>query len=341
MNTYHHFSPEERAVVMLLLADNTSIRGIAKAIHRHPSSVSREIKRNRKNKSVYCATLAAKRYRKRRRKSVRTTKITKGSRLYQQLQFWLTHNKWSPEQMSAMLKATYPSDLSMQVSPETIYAHIYAQPKGGLKKLMVQSLRRHKSKRGPRGSKDSCYSSVKINEEQLIANRPEEINTRKIAGHWEGDLIVGPMNQSCVGTLVERKTGFLILSKMKSKSALDVREGFTENMKHLPDFLRGSMTYDRGSEMAEHPIMSKELALDVYFADPHAPWQRGSNENTNGLIRQFLPKGHNLSTYSQNDLDYIAWLLNTRPRKRFGFQTPQKMMETELDGGLISVALDS
>lgn len=341
MNTYNHFSPEERAVIMLLLKVNTSIRGIAKEINRHPSSVSREIKRNRKNKTTYCPISAAKSYRKRRKQSVKPSKIQIGSRLYQHLQFWLTHNKWSPEQMSAMLKITYPDEFTMQVSPETIYAHIYAYPKGALKKLMVQSLRRHKSKRGRRGSKDSNYSSVKVAPEQLMINRPEEINSRKIAGHWEGDLIVGPMNQSCVGTLVERKTGFVLLSKMESKSAADVREGFTQNMEHIPEFLRTSMTYDRGSEMAEHPIMSKDLKMTIYFADPHAPWQRGSNENANGLIRQFLPKGHNLSAYSQSDLDYIAWLLNTRPRKRFGFETPQKMMESELDGGIIRVALDS
>ena len=341
MNTYHHFSPEERAVIMLLLKDNTSIRGIAKVINRHPSSVSREITRNRVSKVTYCATSAAKSYQKRRKQSVKASKVQVGSLLYEQLQFWLTHNKWSPEQMSAMLKITYPDEPNMQVSPETIYAHIYAHPKGALKKLMVLSLRRHKSKRGRRGSKDSNYSSVKIASEQLIINRPEEISSRKIAGHWEGDLIVGPMNQSCVGTLVERKTGFLILNKMKSKSAVDVREGFTQNMEHVPEFLRTSMTYDRGSEMAEHPIMSKDLNMAIYFADPHAPWQRGSNENINGLIRQFLPKGHNLSAYSQNDLDYIAWLLNTRPRKRFSFKTPQKMMESELDGGIIRVALDS
>lgn len=341
MNTYQHFSPEERAVIMLLLKTNISIRGIAKEINRHPSSVSREITRNRLSKVTYCATSAAKSYQKRRRQSVKSFKIQVGSRVYEQLQFWLTHNKWSPEQMSAMLKATYPTEADMQVSPETIYAHIYAQPKGALKKLMVLSLRRHKSKRGRRGSKESNYSSVKVAPEQLIVNRPEEIDSRKIAGHWEGDLIVGPMNRSCVGTLVERKTGFVLLSKMESKSAADVRKGFTQNMEHIPKFLRASMTYDRGSEMAEHPIMSKDLKMAIYFADPHAPWQRGSNENINGLIRQFLPKGHNLAAYSQSDLDYIAWLLNTRPRKRFDFKTPQRMMESELEGGIISVALDS
>ncbi len=341
MNTYHHFSPEERAVVMLLLKVNTSIRGIAKEINRHPSSVSREITRNKKSKVTYCATSAAKAYRMRRKQSVKPFKIQVGSRLYEQLQFWLTHNKWSPKQMSALLKETYPNVSNMQVSPETIYAYIYAQPKGTFKKLMVQSLRRHKSKRGRRGSKDSNYSSIKMASKQLIANRPEEINSRRTAGHWEGDLIVGPMNQSCVGTLVERKTGFLILNKMKSKSANDVREGFTQNMKNIPGFLRSSMTYDRGSEMAQHPILSKDLNMAVYFADPHAPWQRGSNENTNGLVRQFLPKGHNLSAYSQSDLDYIAWLLNTRPRERFGFKTPLKMIENEFNGGLTGVALAS
>lgn len=229
----------------------------------------------------------------------------------------------------------------MHVSSETIYAHIYALPKGELKQLMVSSLRRSKSKRGPRGSKDSNYSSVKVAPEQLFANRPEDINTREIAGHWEGDLIVGAYNKSCVGTLVERKTGYLILSKMKNKSAQAVREGFEASMATRQDFLRLSLTYDRGAEMAQHPLMSKNLNISIYFADPHAPWQRGSSENINGLIRQYLPKGEDLSGYTQPELDFIAHQLNTRPRKRFGFRTPQEMMEQELDGGLIRVALDS
>ena len=141
--------------------------------------------------------------------------------------------------------------------------------------------------------------------------------------------------------LVERKTGYLLLSKMQSKTAQHVREGFESRMATLPDFLRLSMTYDRGAEMAQHPLMTKHLNLVIYFADRSAPWQRGSSENINGLIRQFLPKGENLSIYTQAELDHIAWLLNTRPRKRFGFKSPQHMMEGELEGGLMSVALDS
>ena len=221
----------------------------------------------------------------------------------------------------------------MQISHETIYRCIYAHPKGELKKMMVRALRRRKSKRGPRGSKSSNYNSVKVDDDQLIHCRPEEIEERKVAGHWEGDLIAGSKNPSCIGTLVERTTGYLILSKMKSKSALNVRLGFEQQMKTLPDFLRSSMTYDRDSEM------SQNLDMKIYFADPHSPWQRGSNENTNGLLRQYLPKGEDLSVHSQAELDKIAWLLNTRPRKRFDFSTPQEMIEDVLIENFNLVAL--
>jgi len=205
---------------------------------------------------------------------------------------------------------------------------------------MVQSLRRSKSKRGPRGSKSSNYHSVKLTDEQLFQNRPNDINERQLAGHWEGDLIAGSKNQSVVGTLVERKTGYLVLCKMQSKSALDVRTGFEEQMKKLPSFFRLSMTYDRGSEMSQHPIMSNNLNMKIYFADPHSPWQRGSNENTNSLIRQYLPKGIDLSPYSQDDLDEIACLLNTRPRERHDFYTPQELVDKILEDHINGVALD-
>ena len=341
MNTYTHLSAEERAVIMVEHQRGMSLRKIASQLGRSPSTLSREIRRNQMVTQPYCATRAGKAYRKRRTFSVRPRKITSNPILRDEVESHLIHRKWSPEQISALLKNCYPEHYSMQVSPETIYAHIYAYPRGELKKLLVTSLRRRKSKRGPRGTKESCYSSLKIAPEQVMGNRPEEINSRQVAGHWEGDLIVGAMNKSCVGTLVERKTGYLILSKMRSKSAQDVRKGFEANMKNLPSFLRLSMTYDRGAEMAQHPLMSKHLDMKIYFADRHAPWQRGSSENINGLLRQFLPKGEDLSVYSQDELDHVAWLLNTRPRKRFGFKTPQEMIENETNGGLVSVALDS
>lgn len=340
MTSYHHLSPEERAYLMIEKNRGTSLRQIALQLNRSPATLSREVRRN-SSTSQYCATRAGKSYKVRRRRCVRPKKLVGGGELANIVQSRLMERKWSPEQVAAILKADYPEQPAMHVSPETIYAHIYSYPRGELRKLLTQSLRRNKSKRGPRGSKDSKYGSLKIAPEQMIANRPEDIDSREIAGHWEGDLIVGAMNQSCIGTLVERKTGFVLLSKMKSKSAQHVREGFEGQMKNVPDFLRRSMTYDRGAEMAEHPLMSKHLKLDIYFADSRAPWQRGSSENINGLLRQFLPKGEDLSQHSQPELDHIAWLLNTRPRKRFGFRTPQALIEQEQEGGLVRVALDS
>ena len=340
MTQYNHLSPEERAFIMLERDRGISLRQIAFRLNRSPSTLSREINRNAST-DRYCATRAGSAYKRRRQHSVRPRKLISNRELCDTVSAWLVQRKWSPEQISATLKVRNPGQPAMHISPETIYAHIYAHPRGELRKLFVQSLRRAKSKRGPRGSKDSCYSSLKMAPEQMIGNRPAEVDTRETAGHWEGDLIIGAMNKSCVGTLVERKTGFVILAKMKSKSAQHVRQGFEANMANVPDFLRLSMTYDRGAEMAQHPLMSKHLDLKIYFADRNAPWQRGSSENTNGLLRQFLPKGEDLSTHGQAELDHIAWLLNTRPRKRFDFKTPQELMETELDGGIIRVALDS
>lgn len=338
--SYHHLSPEERAILSLEHERGSSLRQIARILDRSPSTLSRELGRN-EVRSTYCPTQAGLAYQTRRQHSVRPRKLLVNTRLCDIVETYLIQYKWSPEQIAAYLRKGFVSDSAMHVSPETIYAHIYAYPRGELRKLLVHSLRRGKSKRGPRGSKDSCYSSLKIAPDQRIAERPEEINTRAIAGHWEGDLVVGAMNKSCVGTLVERKTGFVVVSKMQSKSAQHVREGFEANMKVLPEFLRLSMTYDRGAEMSQHPLMSKHLNLKIYFADRSAPWQRGSSENANGLLRQFLPKGEDLSVFTQGELNHIAFLLNTRPRKRFAFKTPQEMMETELENGLIRVALDS
>ncbi len=340
MTHYHHLRPEERAYIMLEQNRGVSLRRIAERLGRSPSTLSRELKRNSPSIS-YCAARAAKAYRHRRQRCVKPRKLEANPALWQRVESYLLEDKWSPEQISATLKLLFPDTAALHVSHETIYAHIYAYPRGEYRKLCVQSLRQGKSKRGPRGGPDSNYSSLKIAPEQRIANRPEDIASRQIAGHWEGDLIVGANNQSCVGTLVERKTGFVILAKMEDKTAQKVREGFEICMAHVPHFLRLSMTYDRGAEMAQHPLMTKNLDLKIYFADCKAPWQRGSSENINGLIRQFLPKGEDLKQHDQAELDYIAWLLNNRPRKRYGFRSPLQMMERELQDGIIRVALDS
>lgn len=340
MQNYTHLKPEERAMIMIEAQRGTSLRAISRILNRAPSSISRELNRNRCNDLTYCAVNAANHYRDRRKDCVKPLKIIEGNSLYLKIHDWLLYRQWSPMQISGALKRLYSDNQAMQVSHETIYASIYAHPKGELKKDMIRSLRRSKKRRGLRGS-TSIFNSLKIEDHQLIQHRPESINERRLPGHWEGDLIVGAMNRSCIGTLVDRKTGYLVMSKMDSKSAVDVREGFERQMKLLPDFLRLSMTYDRGAEMAQHPIMSKNLKMNIYFADPHSPWQRGSNENINGLIRQYLPKGEDLSLYSQAALNEIAWLLNTRPRQRFDFRTPQELIEQILADHVNSVALDS
>lgn len=340
MSNYHHLSSEERAYILLGLNNGSSIRAMSRGLNRSASTISRELSRNQCGGNTYDATRAATRYRHCRLNSVRPFKLYRYPQLGQYVHNGLVDKQGSPKQISGTLKRINPTNPTMQVSHDTIYRHIYATPRGSLKKLMLQSLRLGKKKKGFRGN-PKRFSRLKIEENQLIAHRPDEINNRCIPGHWEGDLMMGAMNRSCVGTLVDRKTGYLVLSKMDSKSAMDVRTGFERQMRKLPAFLRLSMTYDRGSEMAEHPIMSKNLSIDIYFADPHAPWQRGSSENINGLIRQYLPKGENLSQYTQQDLDQIAWLLNTRPRERFDFYSPQELIEDILRDHLQTVALDS
>jgi IS30 family transposase len=233
----------------------------------------------------------------------------------------------------------HPDDPTRLISHETIYAAIYAQPKGGLKAEMIAALRQHKPARGLRRM-TLAGGSIAL-ESLRIIHRPEEIEARLVPGHWEGDLIKGAFNRSAVGTVVERKTRFLILSKMRGCTADAALEGFTRQMKRLPAVLRRSMTYDRGSEMACHPELARRLKIDIWFCDPHAPWQRGSNENTNGLLRQFFPKGTDLSTISQTELNDVARLMNQRPRKTLGWKTPEEAMAEELAAFRSNVALET
>ena len=251
----------------------------------------------------------------------------------------MIHRRWSAEQIARKLKAMHPDDPTRLISHETIYAAIYAQPRGGLKAGMIAALRQHKAARGLRRT---TLSGSSIAPESLrIVHRPEEIEGRLVPGHWEGDLIKGAFNRSAVGTVVERKTRYLILSKMRGCTAEAALEGFTRQMKRLPAALRRSMTYDRGSEMACHLELARRLKIDIWFCDPHAPWQRGSNENTNGLLRQFFPKGTDLSDISQTELNDVARLMNQRPRKTLGWKTPEEAMAEELAAFRSTVALEN
>ena len=337
-SSYHHLSPEERASIMIQHSQGATLSSIARLLGRHRSTISREL--SRQAHRPYSATRAANCYRHARRRCGRPIKLQAGKRLSERVVSMLEYRQWSPEQIAEKLKREHPHDPSMHVSHETIYAWVYAQPRNHLKRLLVSQLRQAKPKRGRRASASSC-STIQVPDHQTIHQRPADIEGREFPGHWEGDLIIGQLNQSCIGTLVERKTGFLVLCKMENKSAAAVREGFERQFKKIDSFLRLSMTYDRGSEMAEHPLMSKHLKMAIYFADPHAPWQRGSNENINGLLRQYFPKGSDLSGVSQVRLNDVAWLLNTRPRKRFDFQTPQELFDQATADYLNHVALDS
>jgi len=306
---YQHLSAEERAVIQVERRNGSSLRRIARALDRSVSTISREIARNevrlRPGERVrYEARTAGMAYGLRRQRSVRCRKLVEGNALWQCVHDHLVFDRWSPQQIAARLRAMHPDDPDRQVSHETIYAAIYAHPRGSLKKAMIEALRQEKPGRGRR--RTTIAKAGFVPEELRIVHRPESIAERTLPGHWEGDLIKGAFNRSCVGTLVERKTRFVVLCRMDGCTAQDALEGFTRQMKKLPAFLRESLTYDRGSELACHAELAKRLNIAIWFADPHAPWQRGSNENTNGLLRQFMPKGLDLSGISQEELNHVA-----------------------------------
>jgi IS30 family transposase len=209
--------------------------------------------------------------------------------------------------------------MGKHLSTETIYAALYVLPRGTLRSELLATLRQARKARRPRSrGKDRRGQLPNITP---IADRPAEVATRTIPGHWEGDLIKGARKGSAIGTLVERTTR-LVLARMDGTDATSAREGFTKKLRHVPALLRKTLTYDRGKEMAEHERLAHRLSIQVFFADPHSPWQRGTNENTNGLLRQYLPKGTDLSGYTQRELNAIAHRLNTRPRKCLSFATP-------------------
>ena len=326
-----HLSGVERAVVFSEDLRGSSQRQIARLLGRAPSTICRELARGRAVKGPdrrYCPQRGQRVYGQRRARCRARRKLVRGGARYLFVRRHLLDLRWSPEQIAATLRRMHPDDPAARVSHETIYAMIYAQPRGGLKAAMIEALRQGKTRRGTRCR--TLAGSAIVPESLKIIHRPEEVDARLVPGHWEGDMIKGAFSRTSVGTLVERKTRFLILSKMDGNGAEAALEGFGRQMKRLPASLRKSMTCDRGLEMACHPELARRLKIDIWFCDPHAPWQRGSNENTNGLLRQFLPKGSDLSQHSQRDLDHIAKLMNDRPRKTLGWKTPAEAITEEL-----------
>jgi transposase, IS30 family len=317
-STYTHLTTQERAVVMAMRADSCSARLIAKRLGRSPSSISRELKRT-DGGAGYDANQAHLRAEALRIAPRRESKLRAGGALMHVVTHYLKMF-WSPEQIAGSMRVASPDAPEKCVSHETIYKAIYAQPRGAQRNELVNCLRHHNKVRKPRSR--GADRRRQIAGMTSIHARPAVIESRETPGHWEGDLIKGAGNRSSVGTLIERASMYVALVKLDNATTKEVVDRFAEVLNQEPAGLVKSMTYDQGREMHGHGILTEKTGAAVYFADPHSPWQRGSNENTNGLLRQYLPKGSDLSTASRANLNAIALSLNTRPRKTLGWRTP-------------------
>jgi len=311
----------EREEISRAMVTGESIRSIATRLGRAPSTISREIRRNGGSES-YRANQAdeATWDRARRPKCCKLSKDRALARIVADKLRML----WSPEQIAGWLKHTYPSDESHHVSHETIYRSLFIQARGALKKELLAHLRRTRGMRRSRHYTQKTAIHGQIIDAVSISERPASIEDRAVPGHWEGDLVFGSGN-SQIATLVERQTRYVMLVKLDGKDSQTVVNALIKNARKLPQELYKSLTWDRGTEMHAHKRFTVATDIQVYFCDPQSPWQRGSNENTNGLLRQYMPKGMDLSGFSQAQLNAIARQLNERPRKTLSFQTPAEM----------------
>lgn len=317
--SYNHLRPEERATVMLMMREGATVRSVASTLSRAPSTISRELHRNCPDGQRYEAAVAGDRAREKRHQRRRWPKLGPHTVLFGVVEYFLREG-WSPEQIAGTLRNQYPDDLEKRVSHETIYNALYVMPKGELRTELLGCLRQARRLRRPRARGEDRRGQIQ--DMTSLHVRPPEVEERLIPGHWEGDLIKGAFNRSAVGTLVERSSRLVMLVQVDNASAAAALEGFSRVLNGVPEPMRKSMTYDQGKEMSEHQQLTERTGVAVFFADPRSPWQRGSNENTNGLLRQYLPKGTDLSGHTQEELNAIAAKLNNRPRKIHGFRTP-------------------
>jgi transposase, IS30 family len=317
--TYVRLKSRDREEISRGLACKESFRSVARRLSRHPSTISREVAAGGGPKAYRAGTaeteawLAAKHGRKRKL----DTNLALQAYVHGHLRLY-----WSPDQISRRLKEAYPNDKTMQISPESIYTYLYILPRGELKKELVGYLRQKRKLRENRKGKAAEDGRGKIPEMLSIEERPAEVTDRIVPGHWESDLVMGRANKTAIGTLVERTTRTTILVHLPAKDATSVRRAFTRELRSLPAQMKLSMTHDQGREMIQHKLFAKEAKMKVYFAHPHSPWERGTNENTNGLIRQFFPKGIDFSTVTKKELNHVQDLLNGRPRRALDYQTP-------------------
>jgi len=330
---YSHLSAIEREEISRGVALGYPMQSIARQLGRSACTVSRELRRNAKRPERYRAAIAQWRAQQRAHIARRRRKLSDG---------WLCRyvrrrlgQGWSPQQIAARLRHDYPSDMRKRICHETIYAAIYIVARGQLRRMLIGCLRQQRKVR--RGRYRSGHKRGEIANRTPIGARPAEVEARLVPGHWEGDVLKGRANGSAVGSLVERTTRLVLLARMTGLDSRSVVEGFARKLQRIPQPLRKSMTYDQGREMARHELLRSKLRLQVYFADPHSPWQRGTNENTNGLLRQYLPKSADLSALSQRELNTIAARLNNRPRQTLNWMTPYEAWEAQLKS--LNVAL--
>jgi IS30 family transposase len=316
---------EEREEISRGIAARRSIRQIAREIGRSPSTVSREIRRNYGSQG----------YRAKRADRLAWERALRPKpcrlALHRELRWRVAQKlvlQWSPEQISGWLKQQFPTDQDMQISHEAIYRSLFVQARGVLKKELTAHLRTRRHMRHAKGG-NTGHNQGKIRDMISIRERPAEAEDRAVPGHWEGDLVAGG-NDTHIATLVERSTRFVMLVKLPKKDSATVATALAKHVRKLPEELRRSLTWDQGTEMHAHKAFTIATDVQVYFCDPRSPWQRGSNENTNGLLRQYFPRGTDFSRISQAQLNAIALRLNQRPRKTLGFETPADRLQEVL-----------
>ena len=319
---------KERVQIQTLLNENKSKAYIAKTLNRARSTISREVNKwVQEKEDSYDADLAQWLAKDDYLNKRNLDKIS----TYSLLKFFVYKgllSNWTPEQISGRLKELYPNDSIMSISHEAIYRHIYTRPQASLNKKLNKLLVRKKTRRRP--PKKRRGTGSKIINQVSIDNRPKHIELRQEVGHWEGDLVIGKNHKSAIGTIVERKSRYTIIIKLKSKKADEVAKMFSKKLNQLNPLFKKTMTYDNGIEMARHEKITRKTGMKIYFAHPYSSWERGTNENTNGLIRRYLPKGTDFNQINKKQLMIIQEKLNNRPRKIIGFKTPKEIMNSEL-----------
>lgn len=321
---YLRLSLQERVVIETLLSEKRSKSYIASKLNRSRSTISREINKWGENYDAKLADWCAKDdyLNKRNLDKINT---------YNKLKIYVYRgllNAWSPEQISGKIKLDHPRDPIMTISYEAIYTHIYTHRQARLNRKLIALLPYQKSQRRRANAKSK--RGVKIKDQTSIDDRPEHIEQREEIGHWEGDLVIGAGQKSAIGTLVERKARFTFIVKLDNRKSATVRRGFVKEFRRTDTLFKKTLTYDNGNEMAQHKRFTEQTQMPVFFAHPYSSWERGTNENTNGLIRRFFPKGTDFNKVSEEELKIVQEKLNNRPRKILGYSTPNEIFTLEL-----------